>query len=208
MVSHLEVLVAELSAERVLDVLLPRIAPGADFSIRTFAGKQDLLRKLSDRLAGYASWIRHADRKVVVVDRDDEDCRELKAKIEEHFVAAGLVTLTARSGGARVDACTRIVIEELEAWFFGDVAALRSAYPRISPTLARQRRYRDPDAITGGTDRALEQLLARHGYGESLAKVATAAAVAPHMDVEANRSASFRAFRDGVRRLTSHQETA
>lgn len=45
----------------------------------------------------------------------------------------------------------RLAIEELEAWFFGDVAALHSAYPRVPSTLGRRSRYRDPDAIRGGT---------------------------------------------------------
>ena len=41
------------------------------------------------------------------------------------------------------------LIEELEAWFFGDIAAIHAAYPRISIHLGGRANYRDPDAITG-----------------------------------------------------------
>ena len=49
----------------------------------------------------------------------------------------------------------RLAIEELEAWFFGDVEALHAAYCRVSINLQDQARYRDPDAIRGGTYEAL-----------------------------------------------------
>jgi hypothetical protein len=31
----------------------------------------------------------------------------------------------------------RIAVEELEAWFFGDIEALRAVYPKLSATLGR-----------------------------------------------------------------------
>ena len=58
----------------------------------------------------------------------------------------------------------RIVVEELEAWFFGDVPAIRQAYPKVSANLANQQPYRDPDAIKGGTWEALERVLKKAGY--------------------------------------------
>lgn len=204
---HLEVLVEELSCEQALRILLPKIVPGTPFEIRTFQGKEDLLRRLPRRLAGYTTQNRDGvDRRIaVVVDRDVDDCRELKSRIERHFSSAGFLTLTVGSGSAPLRGCTRIVVQHLEAWFVGDVPALRVVYPRVPETLGRQSRYRDPDAVPGGAWRALERLLADKGYGATLPKVANAEAVAPHMDVENNRSASFRAFRDGLRRLTSDQ---
>ena len=199
----LEVLVEEQSCERALQVLLPKIVPGTPFNIRTFEGKQDLLRRLPNRLRGYVAWNRDGvDRKiVVVVDRDDDDCQELKTRIEQLFASAGFATLTAGRSGVPAHACTRVVVQHLEAWLVGDLPALRTVYPKIPETLDRQSRYRDPDAVPGGAWRALERLLADKGYATRLEKVKTAGAIAPHMDVENNRSASFCTFRDGVRRL-------
>ena len=45
----------------------------------------------------------------------------------------------------------RLAVEELEAWFFGDVDAMATAYPRVPRTLAQRAPYRDPDRIKGGT---------------------------------------------------------
>lgn len=202
---NLEVLVEERSAERVLRLLLPHIAADVEFDVRVFQGKPDLLRKLPDRLKGYAPWIGSADTcLVVLVDRDDDDCLSLKAQLEQIAAAAGLSTISSASASKRVDVANRIAVEELEAWFFGDVPALCAAYPRVPSSLGNQARYRDPDGIRGGTWEALEHVLGKYGYHQGgLAKVAAATEIAKYMDVEMNRSRSFQVFRDGVRRLVA-----
>lgn len=202
---NLEILVEERSAERALEVLLPRIVPGVDFEIRVFRGKPDLLRKLPDRLRGYAAWITRADTYLVVlVDRDDDNCLALKKEMEQMAAAAGLSTATAAPASRRVYVLNRIAVEELEAWFFGDVPALCAAYPRVPVSLGQQAKYRNSDEILGGTWEALEQVLQERGYHRGgLAKVAAATEIAQHMSVEVNRSRSFRMFRDGVRRLVA-----
>ncbi|MGH3833122.1 MAG: DUF4276 family protein [Pseudonocardiaceae bacterium] len=202
---NLEILVEERSAERALGVLLPRIVPGVDFEMRVFRGKIDLLRKLPDRFKGYAAWITRADTYLVVlVDRDDDDCLTLKSELEQMATAAGLPTVTAAPASHRAYVLNRIAVEELEAWFFGDVSALCAAYPRVPVSLGQQAKYRDPDAVLGGTWEALEHVLQAGGYHRGgLAKVAAATEIAQHMNVDANHSRSFQVFRDGVRRLVA-----
>ncbi|MGH3451756.1 MAG: DUF4276 family protein [Haloechinothrix sp.] len=200
---NLEVLVEELSAEQALRILLPQIV-GKEvmFEIRSFSGKTDLLKKLPQRLRGYATWVAAADTRIVVlVDRDDDDCVALKAKLEKIAAEAGLSTPSTASDAADVIVVNRIAVEELEAWFFGDVTALHRAYPRVPATLNQQARYRVPDTING-TWEALEHVLQKHGYhAAGLPKTVAAVEIAKHMDVERNRSQSFQAFRDGLRRL-------
>lgn len=198
---NLEVLVEELSAKEALDHLLPKIVPDVSFEMRVFRGKEALLRELPARLRGYAGWIAAAEtRVVVVVDRDDDDCVALKSR---------LVKMAAEAGLDQTRVLSRIVIEELEAWFFGDVSALRAAYPRVPASLGEQAPYRDPDGINGGTWQALHRVLREHGYhSKRFDKVAAAQAIAPHMDVESNRSTSFQIFRDGLRRLVSEVPNA
>lgn len=204
----LELLVEEPSAERALRELLPRIVPEVSFKIRPFRGKTKLLGELPQRLAGYANRMRWEALKVVVlVHRDDDDCRELKRRMDEQASVAGL--RTAGTSPSSFDVLNRIVVEELEAWFFGDVPALRSAYPRLPASLDTKAAYRDPDSIAGGTCEALERVMQRHGYYRpGLAKYECAGSVARHMDVERNRSRSFQVFRDGLRRLMSEEEHA
>lgn len=167
--------------------------------VRVFRGKPDLLRKLPDRLRGYASYADAEDvRILVLIDRDADDCRILKARLEEAAAAAGLSTRST-SGGSRFRVCCRIAIEELEAWFIGDPDAVAEAYPGVPASFGRRKTYRSPDAVAGGTWEALERLLRRHRYHrEGLAKVRLAHDVAPHMDIARNRSPSFQSFRSGL----------
>ena len=207
---RLEILVEELSAEAALRALLPKIV-GAEvgFEIRVFRGKADLLDKLPRRLAGYAGWIHEADTRIVVLlDRDDNDCAVLKQRLEQMASAAGLPTRAMATSPEQVLFLPRIAVEELEAWFLGDVPALRKVFPRVPGSLAQRVPFRDPDAVTN-TWEALERLLRRHGYQTTgLRKVETATAIAPHMDVEANRSVSFTVFRNGVRWLAGVSDAA
>lgn len=198
----LEVLVEEQSAEVALKILLPKIAPGVEANIRTFQGKQAMLRKLPGRFAGYKQQVKYSNVKIVVlVDRDSDDCHELKTRLETLAAESGLVTLTTATARRDAILANRIAIEELEAWFFGDVAALRKAYPRVPETLGDREGFRDPDAIVNTWER-LEQVLQTEGYhGAGLAKLRLASDVAPFMDVELNSSESFQHFRDGLERL-------
>jgi hypothetical protein len=130
----------------------------------------------------------------VLIDRDQDDCQSLKSRLDRIATAAGFLR--------GIQVVNRIAIEEIEAWYFGDVAALRKAFPRVPASLANQQKYRDPDAISGGTWEALERLLQRKGYfSGGLRKADLARRVAPHMNLDDNRSASFRAFRSSLARL-------
>jgi hypothetical protein len=190
--------VEEPSAEAALVELVPRILKGQafEYDIFPFQGKHDLLSKLPSRLKAYTSPPADEWRIIVLIDRDEEDCTKLKGRLEDVAAKAGLKTRTLSPQDFRL--VNRIVIEELEAWFFGDVEALRAAYPRsIDPNLAAQAAYRDPDAIKGGTWESLERLLKRDHPG-GLEKIRAAQDIAQHMQPERNRSRSFQVFREAL----------
>jgi len=73
MVAHVEVLVEEPSAEAALRILLPKMLGNASFQVYPHSCKDDLLKRLPERLRGYAAWMPNDWRIVVVVDRDDDD---------------------------------------------------------------------------------------------------------------------------------------
>jgi hypothetical protein len=203
--THLEFLVEEPSMEILLREILPgMIAADVSFAIHAYQGKTDLLRKLSKRLRGYRDWLPPTARIVVVLDRDDEDCIRLKQVMEENSRAAGLRT---RRSAAPADwqVATRIAIEEMEAWFFGDWPAVRRAYPRASSRVPGKASYRDPDAITGGTWEALERVLQSAGYFPlGLRKLELARSIGHFMEPARNRSASFQALRRAIEEATAH----
>ena len=128
------------------------------------------------------------------MDRDDDDCQELKRRLEVSAAGAGLTTRTTNPAAYQV--VTRLAIEELEAWFFGDWDAVSAAYPRVPPSVPSQARYRSPDAVAGGTWEALERILQRAGYFRGgLAKIQAARSIAPHMEPQHNTSPSFQKLR-------------
>ena len=199
MLEKLIILVEEPSMEATLEHLLPKLMGDVDFEIKRFQCKDDLLKNLPERLRGYNAWLPANWAILVLVDRDDDDCRVLKQTLENMAAAAGLVSKTNAGNGNRFQVANRIAIEELEAWFFGDWQAVHAAYPRVSATLPQKAGYRDPDAILGGTWEALERVLKRAGYFKTgLRKMECARAVAQHMEPERNSSQSFQAFRGAV----------
>jgi hypothetical protein len=168
------------------------------FDIRPFQGKNDLLNKLEARLSGYAAWLPSDWRIVVVVDRDDDDCLQLKQRLESIAQRAGLRTRTS-SGGAPWQLVNRIAIEELEAWYFGDWEAVRAAYPRVSANIPQKRRFRDPDMIAGGTWEAFEKVLQNHGYFPGgFLKIEAARTIGARIEPARNSSRSFQKFRDAL----------
>jgi hypothetical protein len=200
---HIEFLVEDFSTQGALDRLLPKLLPkDTEYAIRSFRGKDDLLKQLPNRLGGYKAWIPDDYRIVVLLDRDNDDCQTLKSRLEDIARQAGCITKTTQSCGKPCQILNRIMIEELEAWFFGDVSALCQAYPGIKSSLAQKATYRDPDAIKGGTWEALERELKRAGhFPGGLDKVKAAREISVWMEPERNRSPSFQIFCQGLQSL-------
>jgi len=127
------------------------------------------------------------------------DCFIKSLTIDNIAYRSNFITKSTTTDSPNFQVLNRLAIEELEAWFFGDVEALHTTYPRISLNLGNKAKYRDPDAITGGTWEALERELKRVGYySGGLSKISAAREISLHMDPERNRSHSFRVFRQGL----------
>lgn len=188
---YLGFLVEEPSMEYFLKALLPKILPeGCAFEIHAMQGKDDLLNNLESRLSGYRNWPSGYFRIFVLVDRDQDDCKELKARLEGAVSNAKLLTRS-QARGRSWKVATRIVVEELEAWYFGDWKAVRKAYPKVS----KAKIPRNPDDIKGGTKEKFERTLKRKGYFKNGLQATEAALnIALHADPERNTSHSFKVF--------------
>jgi Domain of unknown function (DUF4276) len=180
-------LTEEPSMSETLRAVLPRLFPhwveDQHWLVLTHRGKTALEASIPKKLA---HWHRPADRFVILRDNDGSNCKRLKAR---------LCDLASARPASEV--LVRIVCQELESWFLGDLAAVRAAYGRL-PLQARQdsRTFRDPDRLTNAADE-LEKLTGIPG------KVARAATIAPHLqtDPTRNQSASFGVFITGLQRL-------
>jgi len=198
---HFEILVEEISAEKAINILIPKIFKfynNISCKIHPFQGKKDLIKKLPHRLKAYKKWMPNNYRIVVLVDQDKENCTELKNELDRIAHYCGLPTKSSPNHQGNFVVLNRIAIEELESWFFGDANAITKAYPNINPNFENKAKYRDPDQIND-TWETLERLMKRHGYYKTgLPKTEVARNIAAYMDPDMNRSKSFQVFRDGL----------
>ena len=200
---RIEFLVEEPSAEEALKHLLPRlIKQRAQWKLINLGSKYKLLKALPQRLAAYRQRIAAGEnlRVVVLVDRDNDDCAALKRQLEDTARRSSLATKSAPGIHGQFYVVNRIVIEELESWFIGDPAALRQAFTSLPRIDEKSGIFRTPD--NGGSWEALHRFLKRHGiYKSSYPKIDAAQRIAPNLDLQANRSPSFRIFVQGVEAL-------
>jgi hypothetical protein len=160
-----------------------------------------LLHNLPSKLRAYGKSLQNTEAVVVLLDLDSlPDCKVFKR------------SLTALLNDCNPDmkSLFRIAIEELEAWFLGDKAALIEAYPNVNKTVLSGYVQDSQcgtweklaDAVYPGGHAALK----KQGPMQCLKqKRIWARDIAPKMDIENNSSPSFQQFRDGLRNLVSPQ---
>lgn len=145
-----------------------------------------LLDQLPAKLRAFAN-AAHVDGIVVLVDADDQDCTALRTAIEQ---AAQIC-----SPNLRVIA--RIAIEETEAFYLGDLRALKRAFPKADMDLAGG--YM-PDSICD-TWELLGEIINddsgdKVGWAEKMGRIITT-------NPGKSRSPSFRALIRALRRLAA-----
>ncbi len=197
---HIKFFLEEPSAEEALKHILPKIlSPHVTCIFHVFEGKEDMLEELPNHLKGLQG-IPNDWRIIVLIDEDRRDCHQLKERLEAAAHEAGFVTKSSAAPNEDFQVVNRLAIEELEAWFFGDVEAMHTAYPRIPINLQSKAKYRNPDAIKGGTSEALEHLLIQKNYYRGrISKPTVAQNIAQHMVPSRNRSKSFQVFLEGIK---------
>ena len=215
---HFEVLVEDQSGKHALDILIPKIiGPEHSFKVHAYRGighipknlksstdasKRILLAQLPRLLRGYgeafAGYPEDYPAAVIVVCDLDDKC--LKAFRQELFAVLG-----AYNPKPETRFC--IAIEEGEAWLLGDIPAIKTAYPNARDNVLNS--YTNDaicgtwellaDAISQGGATGLKN---RRAVGRE--KSIWAARIAPHMNVEANNSPSFRYFRQKIQELMEY----
>lgn len=213
---HIEFLVEDRSGELLLQELLPKLLgiQGELHSWRlhpykgigripkglTKAGNpanRILLDQLPRILQGYGR-THGIDAVVVVLDVDSRNCVDFVTELKE---------LAANCDPAP-NTLFRLAIEEMEAWYFGDITALKTAYPKAKDDVLG-RYVQDSvcdtwetlaDAIYPGGSAAIKKV----GWPlPGQVKCEWATKIGPLMNVEDNNSTSFCKLRVGVRRLVS-----
>ena len=195
-----EVLVEDLSGSVALRYVLEKILGenGAvhSWTIHPYKGVSQLLKDLPSTLRAFGRSLDDSSSVVVVVDLDHKDCIKFKQELLDVLNACD----------PRPKTLFRIAIEEGEAWLLGDRAAVKAAYPNIKNAVLNSY-VQDSicgtwevlaDAVHPGGSSPLKSV----GYPPAgIAKSEWARNIAPHMEVDNNKSKSFQVFRDGVRKL-------
>jgi len=197
---HFEILVEEESIVNFFDNIFPLIAiDGHSFDIHPFMGKQDLLKKLPIRLAGYRSISPNGWKILVVVDNHGEDCISLKNQLDEIAQNAGFNPKSYPNTNGDYQVINRIIVEELESWLLGDPRAVMTAYPNVSMNTLKKFKRNDPDEIEKPSE-TLHNVLRYGGYyrKRNLPKKEVAMNISMEMNPNRNSSKSFSVLKEGV----------
>jgi hypothetical protein len=212
---HFEILVEDKSGKTALDILVPKIINTEEhtFNIIAYKGighipknltsnsdpkKRILLDQLPRLIKGYGKTLSYFPAVLIVICDLDDRC--LSAFRKE------LVVL--------VDSCEPkpktqfcIAIEEGEAWYLGDLVAVKAAYPSAKEAVLNSYTNDDicgtweklADAVYFGGCQKLSKL-GHQAIGKE--KATWAEKISPLMDINNNQSPSFCYFRDQLQRLS------
>ena len=218
---HFDILVEDQSGKKSLDILAPKIVGDShSVEVRYYRGRGNipknltaapgvgnrlLLDNLFKRLRGYgktyAGYKNYPAAVIVVCDLDDECLKAFRQQLYEILNKCNPKPL------ARF--C--IAIEEGEAWLLGDIPAIKRAYPKAKDQALKA--YEN-DSVCGTWECLAnavypggEKALAKEGWqGVGREKSIWAEKIAPRMDVESNKSPSFRYFKNTLQRLSQQAE--
>lgn len=184
MMGRIVFLLEEPSMKILLQGLLPRLFPGwvehEHFACIPHEGKSDLDRSIPKKLK---AWRIPGDRFVIVRDNDNADCIDLKARLRTTCEASG-----------RPDTLVRLVCQELESWYLGDIEALALAFdPKLDTPMLRKR-FAEPDTWQKPS-KELERLIPafQKGMGARL--------MAQRLRQTGNFSRSYNEFVEGLGRM-------
>lgn len=207
----LEVLVEGASDSPTIKEVLERkfnLVEGEHFRIHPHKGKgklpinplskpdlkhQGLLDQLPAKLRGFGRSLPHNAVVLVIVDVDQQPCRELLAELNNM-----LATLPIKP-----KVLFRLAIEETESWFIADVNALQQAYPgQINKNILKNIQH---DAIIGASEKLAEALGINKKMIAGPTKFQWAKKIAPHLDLDNPKSPSFKKLIQGISGILGHK---
>lgn len=203
---HFEILVEDQSGKKALNILVPKIVGNEHtFIVHPYKGigripknmrdsedarKRILLDNLPKLLKGYGKTQvgrqNFPEAVILVCDLDDKCLKTFREELNKILNACH----------PKPEARFCFAIEEGEAWFLGDLPALRAAYPKSKAAVLNS--YVN-DSICGTWEKMADAIypggaLALSGKGWQAVgaeKSKWAEAISPHMTVENNQSPSF-----------------
>lgn len=210
---HFEFLVEDKSGEKAIEILAPKLLEEVNtFKIHSYKGighipkgmksktdasKRIFLDQLPRLLRGYAKAMSYAFI-IVICDLDDKDKKQFLTELNGVLNACD----------PKPAALFCLAIEELEAWYLGDLDAIHSAYPKAKNSVLYK--YEN-DSICGTWELLADAIykggsnaLSKNGWqkiGEEKSKWAES--ISPYMNVDRNMSPSFKYLYKQLRQLSA-----
>jgi len=210
---HFEFLIEDQSSAKAMGILIPKfLGENNTYNIHSYKGigripkglhpktdanKRILLDQLPRLLSGYGR-VPYIEYLIIICDLDDEN--------ENQFLSELNVVLNACN--PKPDAYFCFAIEEFEAWYLGDLVAVRKAYPKAKDSILS--RYKNDeicgtwellaDAVCeGGSDALIKNGKQAIGKQKSI----WAEVISPHMNIDVNISPSFKNMLKQIREITA-----
>ena len=209
---YVELLIEDISGKKAMDILIPKLVDNTipirthpykgigripkGLKPKTDAKKRQLLDQLPRLLQGFGN-VPDCKAVIVICDLDDKDKQQFLAELNAVL----------ESCHPQPNAVFCLAIEEFEAWYLGDLTAVRKAYPHAKSNVLSK--YENDsicgtwellaDAVYAGGSKALS----KKGWqmvGEQ--KSIWAEAISPHMIIEENASPSFNEMREKLYDVT------
>lgn len=168
------VLVEEESAPVIVREIAHRLGIAERTLVIRFEGRNDLERSIPVKLSRWRA--PGPVRFLILRDSDGGDCKALKEHLRRLL-----------HGNAVQNTRIRVVVEELEAWYFGEPQALAAAGYAAAATACRRAKFRRPDAIKS------PKLAMRRPIGCE-GQIALARRLAPWPHLTLNASPSYAHF--------------
>ena len=211
---HFEFLVEDISGVRALKIIVPKLLKEDTYNFHHYKGvgripkglrpkseanRRILLDQLPRLLQGFGRVPAYGNRFIIVIcDLDKKDKKNFLAELN------GVLNVC----DPKPDACFCLAIEEFEAWYLGDLPAVREAYPRAKNNVLSN--YVNDsicdtwevlaDAVYKGGRSAL---LSKGWHIIGTQKSVWAETISPHMNVETNASPSFQYFRGKLQSIAT-----
>lgn len=148
-----------------------------------------VLDLLPATLRAYAESCDDDEAVLVLVDADDDNCKQLLQKLRD--LASAMCP--------KLRVVFRIAIEETEAFYLGDLRAIKAAFPDAD--IERARRLKPDSLPEKGTAETFAEIVG----DDALRKVEWAELMGPRLTTrpEQSRSHSFRKLHAGIQRLVT-----
>lgn len=189
---RVEILLEEPSMEEVLKNILPKILPEGykldeNVFLRPHNGKSDLRKSIPNKVRAFSKY--YEPVKIIILHDQDNvlDCKNLKNSILE--------LCKDEKNNFYLPCLVRIVCQELESWYIGDLEAIEKAYTSFrSEKYKNKKEFRNPDIIEKPSQ-TMKHIL------PNFQKIQTAKDVSKYMDINNNKSESFCFFISGIQKF-------